>query len=95
MVLPEVSATSSSTMRAGLPSLREALLFRPWAFATPILPYRGTYFQRDQSHELFNDAWVRYPFDDDLFWQASDEGIRDEGGVPSWTDAPAENVEVD
>ena len=90
VVLPEVSATSSSTMKADLPSRREALLFRSWAFATPIY-----YSQRGTAHRLFNDAWVRYPFDDDLFWQASDEGTWDEGGVPSWTDPPADNVEVD
>ena len=94
VVLPEVSATSSASMKAGLPSLREALLFRPWAFATPIVPYRS-HVQRGTAHELFNDAWVRYPFDDSLFWQASDEGIWDEGCMPSWTDTPAASAEAD
>ena len=95
VVLPEVSAISSPTMKAGLPSLREALLFKPWAFATPISPYRGHEYQTGTVHKLFNDAWVRYPFDDSLFWQTSDEGIWDEEGVPSWTDPLAANVEAD
>ena len=82
-------------MKAGLPSLRESLLFRSWALTTPIAPYRGHPHQQGVPHELFNDAWVRYPFSDDYFWRASDEGIWDEEGVPCWTDPSVEDVEVD
>lgn len=97
IVLPEVSDHSSITMKSGLPSLRETLLFRPWAFSSPITvdrraPSPG---QKSRCHELFNDAWVLYPFPDDLFWHSSDEGAWDEEGVPSWTDPLTDTMGVD
>ena len=95
IVLPDVSARSSFTMKTGLPSLRETLLFRPWAFASPVTLDRYSPGTDYDCHELFNDAWVLYPFPDDLFWQASDEGSWDEEGVPPWTDPWEENMEVD
>ena len=95
IVLPEVSAHSSVNMKAGLPSLRDTLLFRPWAFASPHLVDRQLRREEYECHELFNDAWVLYPFPDDLFWHASDEGTWDEEGIPSWTDPLAESMDVD
>lgn len=95
IVLPGVSNHSAVTMKSGLPSLRETLLFRPWAFSSPITPdrtFNGN--ARRRGHELFHDRWVLYPFPDELFWHASDEGTWDEGGVPPWTDPPAENMAV-
>ncbi len=94
MVLPGVS-DHSVTMKSGLPSLRETLLFRPWAFANPITFDRHAIGRDHHCHELFNDAWALYPFPDELFWHASDEGTWDEEGVPCWTDSLAESVEVD
>lgn len=94
IVLSEVSDQSSVAMKAGLPTLRETLLFRSWASAspnTPELDRRGF----GNSHELFNDPWILYPFPNDLFWHASDEGNWDEEGVPSWTDPPAGNTKVE
>lgn len=96
IVLPEVSDQSFVAMKAGLPTLRETLLFRSWASASPITleQDRRALGLTYNSHELFNDPWVLYPFPDDLFWHASDEGNWDEEGVPSWTDPPAGNMEV-
>ena len=75
-------------MKSGLPSLREALLFRPWAFASPLtLDRHAIDHEHQYCHGLFNDGWVLYPFPDDLFWNASDEGTWDEEGVPCWTEA--------
>ena len=92
IVLPEISAHSSVPVKSGLPSLRESLLFRPWALASPITPDAR---HGEQSHELFNDKFVLYPFPDELFWRASDEGTWDEGGAPSWADPSAESAAVD
>ncbi|CAF9940224.1 MAG: hypothetical protein ALECFALPRED_008485 [Alectoria fallacina] len=96
IVLPEVSDHSSVTMKSGLPSLRETLLFRPWAFASPIMPDR-TFADEDGEgfHDLFKDERVLYPFPDDLFWHASDEGTWDEEAIPSWTDPSAGLMAVD
>lgn len=97
IVLPEVSDPSSVAMKAGLPTLRETLLFRSWASASPTAPEldRGIYGLKSNGHKLFEDPWVLYPFPDGLFWHASDEGEWDEEGVPSWTDPPGGNTEVD
>ena len=97
IVLPEAPDHSTATMKSGLPSLRETLLFKPWAFASPIIPDRHFTGQEDGPghHELFRDEWVRYPFPDDLFWHASDEGSWDEEGVPPWTDPSAGSMAVD
>lgn len=81
-------------MKSGLPSLRETLLFRPWAFSSPVTPDRSFNANEVRGHELFDDKWVLYPFPDELFWQESDEGTWDEGGVPPWTDRSAENMAV-
>lgn len=83
-------------MKSGLPSLRETLLFRPWAFASPIMPDR-TFADEDGEgfHDLFKDERVLYPFPDDLFWHASDEGTWDEEAIPSWTDPSAGLMAVD
>ena len=95
IVLPEVSDHVSVTMKSGLPSLRETLLFRPWAFSSPITPDRTfNLIEARRGHELFDDRWVLYPFPDSLFWHASDEGTWDEGGVPPWIDPVAGNIAV-
>lgn len=97
IVLPEVSDQSAVTMKSGLPSLRETLLFRPWAFASPITTDRSFTGQEggNGGHDLFIDGCARYPFPDDLFWHESDQGDWDEGGAPSWTEPPAGNIAVD
>ena len=97
VILPEVPDHSSVTMKAGLPSLRESLLFRPWAFASPFTPDRSWSIQQNgkSSHWLFNDRYVLYPFPDNLFWHAFDEGSWDEEGIPCWTDPSAEGMDVD
>ena len=80
-------------MKTGLPSsLRETLLFRPWALATPLMlnrKNRGEYYR----HRFFDDAHVLYPFFDELFWDPSDEkGTGDEEeGVPCWTEPSEED----
>ena len=93
IVLPEVSdhVSVSIAMKSDLPSLRETLLFRPWAFASPIIPHRtfGDDEDGEKGHALFDDKFVLYPFPDELFWHASDEGTWYEEGVPSWTDPSA------
>ena len=98
IVLTEVSDHSSGSMKSGLPSLRETLLFRQWAFASPITPERTFNLQEEEGgggHELFRDECVLYPFPDGLFWHASDEGTWDEGGIPSWTDPSLRNMAID
>ena len=98
IVLPEVSPYSSFAMKAGLPTLRETLLFRPWAFATPITLDRrrsGDPDQGEDCHELFKEECFLYPFSDDLFWHESDEGNWNEAGFPSWTNPSVEAIDVD
>ncbi|KAL6719081.1 hypothetical protein ACLMJK_003316 [Lecanora helva] len=92
LVLPEVPANQVSpvTMKSGLPSLREALLFRPWAFISPSKPHRDYVSARDGEHDLFSEEAVLYPFPDELFWRPSDEGTWAEDGVPEWTEVSAE-----
>lgn len=98
-ILPEVSDPRPVDTKPRLPSLRETLLFRPWAFASPITPDREFIGARHpdggNGHELFKDEHVLYPFPDDLFWDTSNEGIRDEGGFPCWTDPLAGDMEID
>jgi len=90
VVLPEVpdngaSSVNSVTMKPGLPSLRETLLFRPWAFNSPAKPDRQ-YIVADAHHKLFNEEAVLYPFPDHLFWDPSDVGTWDDGEGPrEWT----------
>lgn len=94
IVLPEVpdNGVSCVPLKYGLPSLRETLLFRPWAFSNPAKPERESVESNDVSHELFDDDAVMYPFPDDLFWDASDVGTWDDGeGVPEWT-VPTESI---
>ena len=76
-------------MPAGLPTLRESLLFRPWAFYTPRVPNRSFVElnnDEDTPHPLFDDERVLYPFPDSLFWKDGDEGVWDGDGVPLWRD---------
>ena len=63
IVLPEVSDQSTITMKSGLPSLRETLLFRRWALATPPTMDRSFSGQEggDRSHHLFIDGCILYP----------------------------------
>ena len=94
IVLPEItshgiSQTSTSARRAGLPTLRESLLFRPWVFYTPKVPYRDPEVDEDENlppHELFDEVQSLYPFPDDLFWKEGDEGEWNGDGVPVWKD---------
>lgn len=59
-----------------------------------MMPKRDSAGQEDASHELFNEKYVLYPFPDDLFWQASDEGTWDGEGVPSWMNPLAGSMAV-
>jgi hypothetical protein len=93
IVLPEVpdKAISSAPTKPGLPSLRETLLFRPWAFCSPAKLERDFVDTEERGHELFNEEAVMYPFPDHLFWDPLDVGTWDDGeGVPEWT-VPAES----
>ena len=88
IVLPQVPDThrTSGTTKSGLP-LREALLFRAWAMASP-LPVNPpvTHGVSNGNHPLFTEQAVLDPFpDDDLFWRPGDEGTWDEEGAPAWT----------
>ena len=91
IVLPEITddQSHSEAMKPGLPSLRETLLFRSWAFKDTITPERqvvGSDVEHGEPHELFADERFLYPFDDDLFWKEGDEGEWDGDGVPSWVE---------
>ena len=71
IVLPGVD--EAEELGVGLPSKREALLFRPWALRTP---YTGdAYYWRVSAgkHVTFHDGAFRYPFDDSLFWVGDEE----------------------
>jgi len=71
--------------RCLLPESGEANIFRAWALQNPIMPNRensGT--TADESHDLFADERFLYPFPDELFWQAGDEGEWVGVGVPPW-----------
>ena len=94
-VLHEVSDHSTFCMKPGLPSLRETLLFRQWALSNPMMLNRQPRDDDSLCHESFNDAWALYPFPDELFWHASDEGTWGEDGVPCWTDPKAGSMEMD
>ena len=95
IVLPEVPSdeflqTSTLTRRVGLPTPRESLLFRPWVFYTPKVPYRDLAVEEDSiwpPHRLFDELQCLYPFPDELFWEEGDEGEWDGDGVPVWKDA--------
>lgn len=82
ILLPEVSEHSAVAMKSGLPSFQETLLFRPWAFASPITPEGNISVNEVGDHELFDEKCVLYPFPDDLFWHASGEGTWKEGEYP-------------
>jgi len=94
IVLPEVTCTrvNSATTRSDLPSLRESLLFRPWALTSPAKPDREHTQHLSERDELFDEECVLYPFPDDFFWDPSDEGTWGEDGVPEWAEAPLEKV---
>ena len=83
IVLPELPCfhVESHALRPGQASLREALLFKSWAFLSPAKPDRDNI--TDDSTDNFQEE-ILYPFPDDLFWHFSDEGTWDEEGVPEW-----------
>ena len=90
--VPTHNSTSQSdegiAIKPGLPSLREMLLFRPWAFDDPVKPQREFTESAEAAHQLFGEGMVRYPIPDTLFWEPGDEGSWDEEGVPEWVDVP-------
>ena len=79
IVLPEIAC--SGVESNGQVSLREALLFRSWAFLSPAKPDRD--YTTDDGAANFHEE-ILYPFSDDLFWHPFDEGAWDEEGVPEW-----------
>ena len=59
-----------------LPTLREAMLFRAWAFRSPPNLERSHFCNNagaTNAHELFNGDQVKYPFEDELFWKGDKE----------------------
>ena len=99
IVLPEVPddrTPSAVSMKAGLPSLRETLLFRLWVLRSPVTPERDIMDEDltagTPSHVLFNEDAVLHPFPEKLFWKERDEGEWDGDGVPAWIDV--EDVEM-
>ena len=85
-VLHEMPDHINIRVKFDILSLREALLFRQWAFSSPMMLNRQPIDDDSTCHPLFNDAWVLYPFPDDSFWHASDEGTWREAGVAPWTE---------
>lgn len=88
IVLPEVpdKGVGCVPIQRGLPSLRETLLFRPWALSSPAKPKRIFIDSDDGRSHLFDEEAVMYPFPDDLFWDPSDVGTWEDGeGAPEWT----------
>ena len=92
IVLPEVSSNQAppASMNSGLPSLRETLLFRPWALISPRKPDREYTSTQDGRHNLFDEEAVLYPFPDKLFWKPSDEGTWGDEGAPEWVEVAVE-----
>lgn len=91
IVLPEVLDNLDVGMKPGLPTLRETLLFRPWALTSPVSPDRDRVDEDGEAiptgkHALFNEEAVLYPFPTELFWKDGDEGEWDGDGVPQWVD---------
>lgn len=94
IVLPQVPIDNvlfpSKERKAGLPSLRESILFRPWVFQSPTSGprFNGDGFNGDggahRPHRLFDQDAVLYPFPDDLFWTEGDEGEWEGDGAPPW-----------
>ena len=89
IVLPQVPTDNAlfptNRIKAGLPSLRESLLFRPWVIQSPA-PGRD-FAGAEESHgphRLFDEDAVLYPFPDDLFWTEGDEGEWEGDGAPPW-----------
>lgn len=85
IVLPEIPDNQTDPLATKLDrlSLREALLFRSWAFDTPAVPpWKNMVVGDDGRHPLFDEQAVLYPFPDDLFWDPQDEGTRDEASMP-------------
>lgn len=90
-VLPEYMIDDSaarskpSATQSGLP-IREALLFRAWAFSKT--PSRSTINNQVNvvAHRLFDEEAISYPFPDELFWHDGDEGEGPDGdgGVAPW-----------
>ena len=77
IVLPEIS--EQEELAPGLPSKREARLFRPWALLSPMPPQRHFIGYASAEQEHFFDKLVRYPFEDELFWKGDEEELGEEG----------------
>lgn len=94
----QAEATNPSYSRASsrtVPSPREAVLFKRWAFHSP--PSVNRHYNDYSLNSLFNDEdEVLYPFPDELFWKDGDEGDYDIEGVPQWHDTRLpQNEDVD
>ena len=70
LVLPDVDEHES--LGPGLPSQREAMLFRPWALLHPFIA-DSKFAQGGRAHDLFYDGAIKYPFGDGLFWKGDEE----------------------
>ncbi|KAG8527414.1 uncharacterized protein KY384_007566 [Bacidia gigantensis] len=75
IVMPEM--TEDEDLGIGLPTKREALLFRAWALVSPRLHHnRYSEPEEEGAHELFGgDGAHKYPFDDSLFWKGDEEEL--------------------
>lgn len=85
IVLPELPEGPEpySAVKPGLLSLREALLFRSWAFQSPApLAHGHDDLQPNEDwHPIFPE---NYTFSDELFWEEGDEGEWVGEGAPVW-----------
>lgn len=90
-VLPEYIIDDSGARskpgatKSGLP-IREALLFRAWAFSKTAPCFTINDQDNAAAHRLFDEEAISYPFPDELFWHDGDEGegLDGYGGVMPW-----------
>ena len=74
IVLPEVS--DNVELGPGFPGKREACLFRTWALDCP-KEVDDTFLEARGRHPLFQGNYVRYPFEDRLFWKGDKEELKE------------------
>ena len=72
---------------------RDLLLFRKWVLPTPLPTFVEYYNSNGRDiisfHPLFDEKVIKYPFPNELFWNAGEEGEWDRGeGVPEWRTVP-------
>lgn len=83
--------SKASATKSGLP-IREALLFRAWAFCKTRPRFTIATQVDPAAHQLFDEEAISYPFPDELFWHGGDEGdgLDGDGGVARWEDVSSD-----